>query len=160
MLCDITCNIIIGVTLRYVLDTDVVVAALRSDQGASRQLLLAALDKHFTLLISVPLILEYEAVLTRPDHLQACGLNKTEIGKVLDDLAAVAEPIRLAFYWRPSLPDPDDDMILEAAMNGSADAIVTFNLRHFASVARNFDCDVLLPKEALERIRSSRHETK
>ena len=62
---------------RYVLDTDVVVAALRSDQGASRQLLLAALNKRFDLMLSVPLILEYEAVLTRPEHLADLQNNQS-----------------------------------------------------------------------------------
>ena len=90
------------VAVSYVLDTDVMVAALRSDRGASRQLLLAALNQRFELLLSVPLILEYEAVLTRPQHLAACGLSSTEVGRVLDDLAAVARPVRLAFRWRPS----------------------------------------------------------
>jgi predicted nucleic acid-binding protein len=93
----------------YVLDTDVMVAALRSDRGASRQLLLAALNRQFELLLSVPLMLEYEAVLTRAQHLAASGLSSTEIGRVLDDLAAVARPVRLAFRWRPRLRDPDDE---------------------------------------------------
>lgn len=137
------------------LDTDVVVAALRSDQGASRQLLLAALDKHFVLILSVPLMLEYEAVLTRPEHLAACGVSRAEIGRVLDDLAAVAEPVKITFRWRPNLPDPDDDMVLETAVNGNADAIVTFNVRHFEPASKNFDCAVLLPREALQKIRSS-----
>src|ERR1700736_2137255 len=105
----------------YVVDTDVMVAALRSDRGASRQLLLAALNQRFELLLSVPLILEYEAVLTRQQHLAACGLSSAEVGRVLDDLAAVARPVRLAFRWRPRLCDPDDDMVLETAINGSAD---------------------------------------
>jgi predicted nucleic acid-binding protein len=78
---DITCNIINWVSFRYVLDTDVIVAALRSKQGASRQLLLAALNKRFELLLSVPLILEYEAVLTRAEHLAACGLSSAEVGR-------------------------------------------------------------------------------
>src|SRR5438552_5953170 len=95
------------VALSYVLDTDVIVAALRSDRGASRQLLLAALDRQFELLLSVPLILEYEAVLTRPEHLASCGLSNIEIGRVLDDLAAVARPVKFAFRWRPRLSDPD-----------------------------------------------------
>jgi len=138
-----------------VLDTDVVVAALRSYQGASRQLLLAALDKHFDLLLSVPLILEYEAVLTRPEQLAACRVGRADIGHVLDDLAAVAEPVKITFRWRPNLPDPDDDMVLETAMNGNADAIVTFNLRHFEPASMSFDCAVLLPREALQQIRSS-----
>jgi putative PIN family toxin of toxin-antitoxin system len=143
------------VRFRYVLDTDVVVAALRSDQGASRQLLLAALDRHFDLLLSVPLILEYEAVLTRPEQLAACGISRADIGHVLDDLAAVAEPVTITFRWRPNLPDPDDDMVLETAVNGNADAIVTFNVRHFEPVSRSFACAVLLPREALQQIRSS-----
>ena len=61
--------------LRLVLDTDVLVAALRSDQGASRRLLIGALDRAFEVLASVPLIIEYEAVLTRPEHLEASGLT-------------------------------------------------------------------------------------
>ncbi|HZU31093.1 MAG TPA: PIN domain-containing protein, partial [Candidatus Angelobacter sp.] len=82
MIDDIACNIINNVPISYVLDTDVIVAALRSDKGASRQLLLAALQGKFELLLSVPLIVEYEAVLTRPEHLAACGLNSTEIGSI------------------------------------------------------------------------------
>ena len=138
-----------------VLDTDVMVAALRSDRGASRQLLLAALNQRFELLLSVPLILEYEAVLTRPQHLAACGLSSAEVGRVLDDLAAVARPVRLAFRWRPRLSDPADDMVLETAINGSANAIVTFNQRDFAPGTKRLSCVVILPATALQQIRSS-----
>jgi putative PIN family toxin of toxin-antitoxin system len=143
------------VAVAYVLDTDVIVAALRSDRGASRQLLLAALNQQFELRLSVPQILEYEAVLTRPEHLTACGLSSSEVGHVLDDLAAVARPVRLAFQWRPRLSDPDDDMVLETAMNGSASAIVTFNQRDFVSGIKGFGCAVMLPATALQQIRSS-----
>ena len=139
----------------YVLDTDVIVAALRSDRGASRQLLLAALNQQFELLLSVPLILEYEAVLTRPEHLAVCGLSSREVGRVLDDLVAVARPVRLAFRWRPRLSDPDDDMVLETAINGSASAIVTFNQRDFAAGIKGLSCAVILPAMALQQIRSS-----
>jgi putative PIN family toxin of toxin-antitoxin system len=142
------------VLLAYVLDTDVVVAALRSDRGASRQLLLAALNRRFELLLSVPLILEYEAVLTRPEHLTACGLSDTEVRRLLDDLATVAMPVRLAFRWRPRLSDPNDDMVLETAINGGAKAVVTFNQRDFAAGIEGFDCDLLLPAAALQQIRS------
>ena len=139
----------------YVLDTNVIVAALRNARGASRQLLLAALNRQFELLLSVPLILEYEAVLTRPVHLAACGLSSTEIEHVLDDLAAVARPVRLAFRWRPRLSDPDDDMVLETAINGGANAIVTFNRRDFAGGIRGFRCALILPVAALQEIRST-----
>jgi len=141
--------------LALVLDTDVVVAALRSSRGASRQLLLGALDGSFQLLLSVPLILEYEAVLNRPEHLAACGLNAAEIGRVLDDLAGIARPVSLSFRWRPRLSDPNDDMVLETAVNGNADAIVTFNQRDFEAAVRDFGCAVILPGAALGRMRSS-----
>jgi putative PIN family toxin of toxin-antitoxin system len=137
------------------LDTDVVVAALRSGKGTSRQLLVDALDRRFELLLSVPLILEYERVLTRPQHLLACGLTSHEVRRVLDDLAAVARPVRLAFRWRPRLSDPDDDMVLETAMNGSANAIVTFNQRDFVAGIEGLQCTVILPAAALQQIRSS-----
>ena len=141
--------------LSFVLDTDVLVAALRSDRGASRQLLLAALDRQFELLLSVPLILEYEAVLTRPQHLTASGLSGADVKQVLDDLAALARPVRLAFRWRPRLSDPDDDMVLETAINGSATAIVTFNQGDFAAGMEGFESAVILPAMALQKIRSS-----
>jgi putative PIN family toxin of toxin-antitoxin system len=145
----------IEVRLSYVLDTDVLVAALRSSRGASRQLLRCALDRRFELLLSVPLLLEYEAVLTRPQHLAACGLSAAEVERVVDDLAAVARPVRLAFRWRPRLSDPNDDMVLETAVNGNAHAIVTFNRRDFEGVSRDFGCAVILPGTALQQMRSS-----
>jgi putative PIN family toxin of toxin-antitoxin system len=148
-----------------VLDTDVLVAALRSSRGASRQLLLGALDHRFELLLSVSLVLEYEAVLTRPEHLAACGLRGEEVERVLDDLASVARLVRLSFRWRPRLSDPNDDMVLETAVNGDADAIVTFNQRDLREASRSgragraysppiIDCAVILPGAALQQMRS------
>jgi putative PIN family toxin of toxin-antitoxin system len=139
----------------YVLDTDVVVAALRSSRGASRQLLLGALDRRFEFLISVPLMVEYEAVLTRPEHLAACMLSAGEVGRVLDDLASVARPVQFSFRWRPRLSDPNDDMVLETAVNGNAGAIVTFNQRDFAETSIEFDCAVISPGMALQQMRRS-----
>src|SRR5713101_694475 len=88
----------------YVLDTDVLVAALRSDSGASRRILEEALARRFDLLLSVPLMFEYEAVLTRPEHLSASGASVEDVGDVLDGLASVGRRVRLAFagglHWR------------------------------------------------------------
>jgi putative PIN family toxin of toxin-antitoxin system len=138
--------------VRLILDTAVMVAAIRSDTGASRRLLLAALERRLTLLASVPLMIEYQAVMTRPEHLKASGLSAADIEVLLDAVAAVVEPVRLAFLWRPVVRDPDDDMVLEAAVNGKADALVTFNLRDFAGVANKFGIAVLSPGEAVVRL--------
>ncbi|HEY7837570.1 MAG TPA: putative toxin-antitoxin system toxin component, PIN family [Terriglobales bacterium] len=134
--------------MRAVLDTDVMVAALRSGLGASRQLLLAALDRRFVMLASVALMLEYEAVLTRPEHLAAAGISADDANTVLDALAGVVEPVRLTFLWRPRLKDPADEMVLETAVNGVADCLVTFNLKHLGQAARTFGIRAVNPGEA------------
>ena len=130
-----------------------VVAALRSDKGASRQLLVSALNRQIDLLVSVPLMLEYEAVLTRPEHLSAAGLTAEAVNEVLDALAAVLVPVRLRFLWRPKLKDPADEMVLETAVNGGADRLVTFNVRHLAATAAEFGIRVRRPREARKECR-------
>lgn len=143
--------------MRVVLDTDVLVASLRSDLGASRQLLDAALDRRYILLLSVPLMVEYEAVLLRPEQRKASKLSPEEVGVILDALAEVGEAVRLAFLWRPMLTDPADDMVLETAVNGQAELLVTFNRRHFAKAARLFRVTIASPGEALKRLETE-HE--
>jgi putative PIN family toxin of toxin-antitoxin system len=133
-----------------VIDTAAMVAAIRSDQGASRRLLVAALERRLTLLVSTPLLIEYEAVMTRVEHLKASGLSEAEVGQLLDAVAAVATPVRLAFLWRPALRDSDDDMVLETAVNGNAEAIVTFNRRDFLPEIESFGITVLTPGEAIK----------
>ena len=91
------------------------VAALRSDRGASRQLLLSALDREIGVLASVPLMLEYEAVLTRPEHLDASRLTVGHVNEVLDALTKVIISVHMNFRWRPRLKDPGDEMVLETA---------------------------------------------
>src|SRR5437879_5337186 len=122
--------------MRLAIDTDVVVAAFRSDRGASRQLFLAAVDRGVALLVSVPLMLEYETGLTLPEQLAHTGLTAAETNAVLDALAAVIEPVSLRFLWRPQLQDPADEMVLETAVNSRADRLATFNLRHRAMPRR------------------------
>lgn len=138
--------------MRLILDTAAMVAAIRSDAGASRRLLVAGLERRLTLLASVPLMIEYQAVMTRPEHLKVSRLSVEDVNVLLDAVAAVVEPVRLAFLWRPAVRDPDDDMVLEAAVNGRADAIVTFNIRDFGKVAEGFGVEVLLPGEAVRRL--------
>jgi predicted nucleic acid-binding protein len=104
-------------------------------------------------LLSVTLAIEYEAVLTREEHLLASGLSRIDLGELLDAIVAVSKPVRLSFLWRPTLRDPDDDMVLEAAVNGRADAIVTFNRRDFLGPNSTFGIEILSPGEAYERIK-------
>jgi len=132
------------------------VAGLRSDQGASRALLVGALEGRYRLLMSVPLMVEYEAVLTRPEHLEAAGVSSDDVRAVLDALAFVIEPVRLAYLWRPTLPDPQDDMALETAVNGRAEMLVTLNRRHFEPAAATFAVKIASPAEAIARLRRSK----
>ncbi len=140
--------------MKVVLDTDVLVAGFRSSRGASRQLLLSALDRKFEMLVSVPLMVEYEAVLTRLEHLNETGLSAMEVNEILDAYAKVAVPVPLRFLWRPRLKDPADEMVLETAVNGSADWLVTFNERHLAAAAREFGLRVLRPREMWQEVQS------
>jgi putative PIN family toxin of toxin-antitoxin system len=139
--------------VRLVLDTDVVVAAFRSDQGASRRLLLAALDRDFVMLLSVPLMLEYEAVLERPDHSSVMGLATDQLDAVLDAVAQLSSRSRLAFHWRPTLNDPGDEMVLETAVNGRADCLVTFNVKHLGHAAQRFGIRTSRPGEIWRELR-------
>ena len=129
----------------YVLDTDVLV-------GASRKVLEAARTRRFNLLLSVPLMLEYEAVLTRPEHLAASRATMEDVSAVLDELASVARRVELVIRTRPLLSDPNDEMVLETAINGRADAIVTFNDRDFRRVATRFRCSVVRPVEVVRQL--------
>lgn len=81
----------------------------------------------------------------------AARASASDVGTLLDAVAAAAEVVSLAFLWRPALRDPDDDMVLETAVNGRADALVTFNLRDFSRTAAGFGVPVLLPAEAEQR---------
>ena len=145
---NIACNILLGMKA-YALDTDVLVAAFRSDTGASRQVLEAARGRRFALLLSVPLMLEYESVLTRPEHLAASGASREDVSAVLDELASVGKKVELLIRTRPMLLDPNDEMVLETAINGRADAIATFNERDFRPAAARFRCSVVRPGKVI-----------
>ena len=138
--------------MRLVLDADVLVAAFRSERGASRELLIAALDERFVLLASTAIWLEYEAVLTRPLQLTAMRLTAAEVRDVLAALAVVAEPVPIHFLWRPVLADAEDEHVLDLAMNGRADMLVTFNQDEFREASRTFQIEVVTPATALQRL--------
>jgi putative PIN family toxin of toxin-antitoxin system len=124
-----------------------------SERGASRQLLIAALDERFVLLASTAMWLEYEAVMTRPSLLAAMQLNATEVRDALAALATVAEQVLIHFLWRPALTDAEDEHVLDLAMNGRADMLVTFNQGDFAEASRTFQIEVVTPAVALRKLR-------
>jgi putative PIN family toxin of toxin-antitoxin system len=139
--------------LRIVLDTDVLVAGITSSEGASRQVVLAVLDMQVRLLISTPLMIEYEAVLTRPHHLARWGLKTDEILELLDEFARICTPVAFDYRWRPTGADDDDEMVVETAINGQADIVATFNLRHMKNAGTRFGFIAQRPGSLLRRIR-------
>jgi putative PIN family toxin of toxin-antitoxin system len=136
--------------VQVVIDTSVLIAAIRSEAGASKVLVAAALQARFEFLISTPLVLEYEAVLTRREHLLASGLSVSDVAELLDAICSTGIEVQMTRSWRPQLPDPDDEMVLETALNGKAGAIITFNRADFAGVLEDFGIEVLAPGGSIE----------
>jgi putative PIN family toxin of toxin-antitoxin system len=139
--------------VRLVLDTDVVVAAMRSPAGASAELLRLARRGRVWLLVTVTLAVEYEAVCLKAEHRTAAGLSEQEVRVFLDAVVALAEPVETHYLWRPQLRDPGDEMVLEAAVNGRAEGLVTFNVRDFWKAPARFGVEVMMPREVMERVR-------
>ncbi len=134
--------------LRWVVDTNVLVAAVRNRLGPSFALMQLVRQKQLRLCCSPALFLEYEDVLKRPAQLTASGLLGSDVDAILAELAGLLEPVATYYTWRPQLRDPADEMVLEAAVNATADAIVTYNLRDFQAAGR-FGIPVLTPEQAL-----------
>lgn len=138
--------------MRLVLDTNIVVSGMRSPGGASAALLRAARRGRVTLLANVALALEYEAACQQADHRLASGLDPDEVAVFVDAVIAMAEPVETHFLWRPQLRDPADELVLEAAVNGRAEAIVTFNLRDFGAAPGSFGIGLMLPAQVMRRL--------
>ena len=133
-----------------IVDTDVIVAAIRSSTGASAEIVRQILKRERALELSVALALEYEAVATRDEHVSASDGDIGDVLNTIDAMIAVATLIDVHFRWRPQLRDPDDEMVLEAAINAEDRTIVTFNVRDFAGAAERFKIRVLTPRQFLE----------
>jgi putative PIN family toxin of toxin-antitoxin system len=138
------------VRLEVVLDTNVLVAGLRSRRGAAARLLsLVGADDRFGIHLSVPLVLEYEAVLLRPDL--RIPISPGAIADVLDYHCSVARHHEIFFLWRPQLRDPGDDMLLELAVKAGCQYIITYNERDFAGCER-FGLEAITPGAFLRHI--------
>ncbi|MEK6321755.1 MAG: putative toxin-antitoxin system toxin component, PIN family [Acidobacteriota bacterium] len=132
-----------------VLDTNVFVSALRSQLGASYKLLSLVGGDTFDIVVSVPLVLEYEEVARR--QARRMGLTYDDINAILDYVCTAADRRKIFFLWRPFLPDPSDDMVLELAVEAACDYVVTFNVRHFIGTEQ-FGISVITPGEFLKLI--------
>ena len=142
--------------MNYVLDTNVLVAGMRSPAGASAELLRRVIQGEIHMLCSVPLFMEYEAVLMRPEQLAAASAQTQDVENVLDALAMVLLPVPIQYLWRPQLRDPGDDMVLELAVNGMGRGqpvtLVTFNRRDFLPQALNFGISVIGPSQFFQGV--------
>lgn len=135
--------------MNIVLDTNVLVAGLRSASGASFAILERVGSGSFSISLSVPLVLEYEATLK--SHARDLGLTTAEVDDFVDYICSVGRHLPIHYLWRPALKDPSDDMVLEVAVAGNAD-IVTHNIRDFVG-SRNYGMHVYTPREFLKALR-------
>jgi putative PIN family toxin of toxin-antitoxin system len=138
------------VPYQVVLDTNVVFSALLSSQGASHKLLsLVGISDRFQINVSVPLVLEYEDVLKRASD--SLGLTHQDIDDILDYLCSVAQRRQIFFLWRAVLRDPKDEFVLELAVEGGCEFIVTYNQRDFSGIER-FGLRTISPRDFLRLI--------
>ena len=135
---------------QIVVDTNVFYSGLRSRRGASHRLLREIGRNHlFRIHLSVPLVLEYEEIAKR--HSKVLGLTYQDIDDILDYLCSVAGQHDIFYLWRPFLPDPEDDMLIELAVEAGCRRIVTFNQRDFRGVEQ-FGLRAVTPQEFLTEI--------
>jgi len=138
--------------MRVVLDTSVLVAGLRSQLGASSQVLYAVAEGRCIPLVTTAVFLEYEAVVLRSEQRLATGMSPEDVEGFLAAFASAAEPVELNFFWRPQLRDPADELMLEAAVNGQAEALVTHNVGDFQSATARFGVRTFTPGAFLKEI--------
>jgi putative PIN family toxin of toxin-antitoxin system len=136
-------------TPQVVIDTNVLIAAQRSQRGASSKLMSLVGTGRFDIHVSVPLVLEYEEVLIR-QRLQL-GLTQADVADIVDALCALATPHEIYFLWRPYLHDRKDELILELAVAARCDYIITYNKRDFSGV-ETFGIRVIDPRTFLQEI--------
>ncbi len=134
-----------------IIDTNILVSALKSDMGAAYALISKLPSKKFQISISVPLYMEYQDVLTRKEHLTGASTEE-EILAFLRYLCKIANRHKIFFLWRPWLKDPKDDMVLELAVAAKSQFIITYNLRDFSNIQK-FGIKAITPKRFLEIIK-------
>ncbi len=143
--------------MKIVIDTNVILSALFSNQGTSHQLLRWLLSEYDNNgkkynVVSNTLAIEYQDVLSRKVHLERIGIAKEDLIRFIDDICLLSHHQTINFIWRPFLKDVADDMLLEVAFNASANFIITYNIKDFKNVEKYFGIKVLKPKELLHII--------
>jgi putative PIN family toxin of toxin-antitoxin system len=134
---------------QIVIDTSVLISALLSQRGAAYRLLMLSDSGRFEINLSVPLMAEYEEVAKRMLH--RTDLSMTDLEDILDYLCRVGNQRKIFFLWRPFLPDPDDDMVLELGVAAQCQYIVTYNRQHFAG-SEQFGTELVTPQKVLIKI--------
>jgi putative PIN family toxin of toxin-antitoxin system len=138
--------------VRVVVDTSVLVAGLRSQLGASSLVLAAIARQIVRPLVTTAVFLEYEAVLLRAEQRLATNMSEADVEGFLRALAAAAEPVEISFRWRPQLRDPADELMLETAVNGHAEVIVTHNVTDFEPASAKLGLRILTPAQLLREL--------
>jgi len=139
--------------VRIVFDTGWFITAIRSSDGAAGELMRMVFRRRITPLMDLKLGLEYRDVALRPAHLQVSALSESEVLELIEALEAFAEPVNVTYKPRPLSSDPNDDLVLDVALNGEAEFIVTNNKKHFVPIANRFGIQVLSPAEMLFRLK-------
>lgn len=134
---------------KIVIDTNIIVSALKSRNGFSFDLLSRIDDERFKVFISVPLILEYEDALKR--NKSKIKLTRSDIDAIIDYICLIGEKRKIFYLWRPYLKDSKDDMVLELAVEAESDYIISFNKKDFLGIDK-FNLQVITPKEFLKII--------
>lgn len=139
--------------MRIVFDTSSLITALRSSKGAAAEVLRLVLLEKIVILMDYKIASEYRDVALRPEHLAAAQRSAESVLSLIASLEGLAEPVQVINKPRPLSSDPNDDMILDVAINGQTDVIVTQNARHFTTAARRYGIKVMAPAELLEALR-------
>lgn len=142
-------------TMNYLLDTCIIVSALRSKQGASYQLLRQAVQGELPIVMDFKLLAEYRDVLMRPEMLQALVFEPAEIEMILARLVMIAKESRITFLWRPNLQDEGDNYLVEMAVAMQPCTLVTHNLKDFQQAELLFPhVKVKRPQQVLQERRN------
>jgi len=140
--------------MKIVIDANVILSALFSQNGASNRLLiwLFSQKKNYNV-ISNTLVTEFEDILTRDKNMKKfANLSREDIESFIDDICLISFHQKINFLWRPFLKDQKDDMVLEVAFNAGADVIVTGNIKDFKNVTKHFGIKILTPQEFLKQL--------